>query len=682
MKNIKLVYLSLMLIALPMFVSAQDELKKGFGMLETGKFADAAVFFKEFLVNKDSTNKTALLCYGRGIGLSGNVPEAKRVFNKLLERFPGDFEVGLNAAEAFMWASEYPQAEAYYKSLLAVKSDDFAANLGYANAQANLFNYTTALEFLAKALLIQPGNESAKVSQKYAWLGYADQLSKAQKYEESIKQLDNIFINFPDDIDALFAKAQVFTMLEKYTEAVAINEHIRDITKGRTETYLNLSYLAFLRKKKTEALELADKAVESTATQKEKYLKARLGRVSALAWNDNFKLAFAELVELDSIFNKPPEVALKRASLLTADKEFKKSVALFKEVLKTVPSSFDGNLGCADALLAQELDMESKEYVNKTLSYYPNQKDAMAFLDRIAMRHAPLVSTHNYISSDKGGNSSKNYSINFNFDLKPKLRMSVGYKSRFANFQDANANTEYYWSGLRWRIHPLWLMSGQVSTVTLNKANSEKEKRFLTEFTNEFKLTKLQSLEIKYQSDIQNFTAGLIDRNLKFHNIIATYNLNTPFKVGLYSQYFYTFQSDKNQRSLLFASLYYTLIVDPIIKFGFNFNTISFKNQVPEVYFSPNKFKGYELFAALENLDLPKPKFLYQISVAGGLQKIEEQDNQGTYRVQLAAGIRPRKNFDALIYTMNSNSSTSSVVGYTYFESGFKAKWIIPVKKK
>jgi hypothetical protein len=28
-------------------------------------------------------NKTALLCYGRGIGLSGNVPEAKQVFNNL-----------------------------------------------------------------------------------------------------------------------------------------------------------------------------------------------------------------------------------------------------------------------------------------------------------------------------------------------------------------------------------------------------------------------------------------------------------------------------------------------------------------------------------------------------------------------------------------------------------------------
>jgi hypothetical protein len=78
----------------------------------------------------------------------------------------------------------------------------------------------------------------------------------------------------------------------------------------------------------------------------------------------------------------------------------------------------------------------------------------------------------------------------------------------------------------------------------------------------------------------------------------------------------------------------------------------------------------------IENLQVPKQKFLYQLSVAGGYQKIEKNDFQSTYRIQASLGYRPKNNFEALIYTLNSNSATSSVVGYSYSETGLKAKYI------
>lgn len=115
---------------------AQQNLERGFKMLESGQFAEGAAFFKHYLSTQDSTHKTALLCYGRGIGLSGNVPEAKAVFTQLLQRFPGDFEVSLNAAEALMWGKEYAAAKVYYEQLLRQNPKNFAANLGYANALA------------------------------------------------------------------------------------------------------------------------------------------------------------------------------------------------------------------------------------------------------------------------------------------------------------------------------------------------------------------------------------------------------------------------------------------------------------------------------------------------------------------------------------------------------------------
>lgn len=661
---------------------AQDELKPGFTMLESGKFAEGAVFFKYYLTTKDSTNKTALLCYGRGIGLSGNVPEAQQVFNKLLKRFPGDFEVSLNAAEAFMWGKSYKDAKAFYEKLLLIKPDDFAANLGYANALASLFDYKKALEYTTKAIAIDPKNANAKISRKYARLGLADQYSKNQEYAPAAILLDEILQDFPNDKEALFAKAQLKIMLEQYVEAEKIYKILYEITQGQTEVYLNLSYLSFLQKKNDAAMSYALQAIQSTKTQPEKILKAQLGKVMALGWNEKFKQAFALLDSLDGVFPNNNDILIKRATLNTWNKDYAKSVTMFKKVLETVPSSFDANLGGADALFAQELDVESKKFVMKTLDYYPNQKDAKDFLVKLSLRHSPSLTTHDFLSSDKGGNSSKNYQLGLGFDLIPSFRILLNYKTRLAknSFENSSAKTDIYGAGFRWRIKPIWLMTVSVSDAVL-KGKSSVKNHLLYDLSNEFKLTKMQTLELRYQTDVQNFTAGLIENNLTFNNFIATYSLNTSIKVGVYSQYYFTKNSDGNSRNLLFASLYYDLKAAPVIKFGVNFNTMNFQKQVPQTYFSPSQFKSYELFGLIENLQVPKQKFLYQLSVAGGFQKIETNDFQSTYRITASIGYRPKNNLEAIIYKLNSNSATSSVVGYNYSETGIKAKYIFLKKK-
>jgi tetratricopeptide (TPR) repeat protein len=657
---------------------AQDELTPGFKMLETGKFADGAVFFKHYLDTKDAKNKTALLCYGRGIGLSGNVPEAKQVFNNLLERFPGDFEVSLNAAEAFMWAKEYKSAVKFYEKLLSIKPNDFAANLGYANANASLFDYKKALEFTNKALSIDPKNENAKTSRKFARLGLSDQYSKNQVYNPASALLEDILGENPKDKEALSAKAQLKVVLEKYDEAEKLYKSLLTITKGQTDVYLSLSYLAFLQKNKTLAMSYANQAVQSTKKHPENTLKAYLGKVMALGWNEKFNQAFSLLDSLDKVFVANNDILVKRATLNTWNKDYNISADFFKKVLEKVPSSFDANLGCADALFAQELDVESKRYVMKTLDYYPNQKDAKDFLVKLSLRHSPSITTHDFISSDKGGNSSINYQLGLEYDIIPSFRALLNFKARLAenSNEKVSSSTNNFGVGFRWRVKPIWLMTGSVNVASLSGKNKTVN-HLLYDFANEFKLTKLQTLELRCQTDVQNFTAGLIDNNLTFQNFIVTYSLNTPIKIGVYSQYYYTKNSDDNSRNLLFASLYYDLKAAPVIKLGVNFNTMSFQKQIPQTYFSPSQFYSYEAFGLLENLQVPKQKFLYQLSLAGGYQKIEKNDFQSTYRITVSLGYRPKNNFEALLYTMNSNSATSSVVGYSYSETGIKAKLIL-----
>jgi hypothetical protein len=104
---------------------------------------------------------------------------------------------------------------------------------------------------------------------------------------------------------------------------------------------------------------------------------------------------------------------------------------------------------------------------------------------------------------------------------------------------------------------------------------------------------------------------------------------------------------------------------------------MGFKVQEPLKYFSPSVFTSYELFATIENLQVPKRKFLYQVFLAGGYQQIEHADYQAIYRITLSLGYRPFNNFEATAYYLHSNSASSTVVGYTYTEIGIRARWVI-----
>ena len=87
-------------------LTAQSDMSKGFGLLEQGNFQEAELFFGEYL-KEDPNNKTAKLCYGRAVGLSGEPKKATILFSELLKEYPGDFEILINYNESFLWAKEY-----------------------------------------------------------------------------------------------------------------------------------------------------------------------------------------------------------------------------------------------------------------------------------------------------------------------------------------------------------------------------------------------------------------------------------------------------------------------------------------------------------------------------------------------------------------------------------------------
>ena len=79
-----------------------QNMEEGFAYLETGKYKKAATFFNKIIAIYPK-NKTAEICYGRALGLSGKAKVAVLIFSDLLKKYPQDFEIKLNYACGFKY---------------------------------------------------------------------------------------------------------------------------------------------------------------------------------------------------------------------------------------------------------------------------------------------------------------------------------------------------------------------------------------------------------------------------------------------------------------------------------------------------------------------------------------------------------------------------------------------------
>ncbi len=645
----------------------------GFQMLDTGKFTDAVVFFENHL-KIDPKNPTALLCYARGLGLSGKPDKALVIFTNLKKDDPESFEVDLNIAEAYMWGKDFQKAKSKYIMLTKKDSTSFSANLGMANAYSELQNYDSALVYVQKALMLQPTNANAIVSRKFMRLGKSSKLIGVGQLAEAEKYLLKILEENPKDLDAIINIGNLYGLMEENQKAIGRFHSLMDVPSKKVDAAIGLAQVKFKQKKHKDALLWAQKAVDFADTSE--IVKARIAKINALGWNKKFKQAFVEIDDLERNYpNKQEDVLATKGRISIWSKGFKNGAKYYQRVLEINPKSFEGNLGYADANHAMGLNHRSFEYVKKTLQIYPGQADASQFLEKLYSGHDPTVLSNVFFSQDNGKNASRNYLLRINLDPGPLTKTYVSYYQREVyniNNKSENIAVKTLMIGATHRQNELLKYGGSFGII-----QSDNLKRYIAEINTEWKLGKYQTAELNYKEEIQTFNAELINKNLKQQNLNLNYNLFLPSKIGLYSQMIQTKMSDQNVRSLIFSSLYYLVSDTPILKLGVNYGGFGFKIQVPTIYFSPDKFRNYELFAASENLNNAKAKFLYQGTLASGYQQISAEKLQSIYRFDLKFGTKIKSRGMAMLYFLRSNSAASSVQGFTYNEWGINARYTI-----
>ncbi len=662
-------------------IGISQNMQEGFTYLETGKYEAAETFFKNVL-NTHPDNKTAILCYGRAVGLNGNSKEAVSIFTNLLKTYPNDFEIKLNYAESLLWNKNYTKAKSFYEGLVKEDNQSFPALLGYANTLSNLKTYAKALVYVNKALVVSPGNQNALTSKKYIYLGYAYQNQQQQNYVEAERLLKENLTLFDNDKETLINLANLYLIIEAFDKAETIYKTIGNNETNKTIALNGLALVQHLKGKEKTALKISKEAYNTKPNLKDATLIQQTEEryIQALIWNKKYKESQVLIDELIKIKPDDSWVLALRATLNIYKSDFKKSLTDYNRILESNSSSFDGNLGKANTLKALGLYEEAYKSANNTLRFYKNQKDAIQFIKDLDTRFTPFIETKGSYTFDNGDNEAYAFQTTLEFPTSTKFKWLANYGFRTTSNSVTNnkATSNNFSLGLAYQLLPNIIFKGTAG-MTSAKANTDNYTQLLTDLSFNIKPFKLQVLDLGYKREIQNFNAELLEREIVMNHFYANYNLNTNFNLGWFTQYYYTSQNDNNTRNILFTSLYYNLLNKPALKAGFNYQYIAFKNQVPTIYFSPERFNATEVFINLiKDEIITKPKeWFYELTAATGYQFIENNTKQSTYRVQGKLGYKFSDRTLLNIYGTRSNIASATAAGFTFTEIGLRFKWYL-----
>ena len=673
-------YLLLFFTFYSFFVISQN-MQEGFTYLETGKYQQAETFFKSILEGHPD-NKTARLCYGRAIGLNGKSEQATTLFTELLADYPSDFEVKLNYGEALLWNSNFLKAKTYFKGLAEEDPKSFPALLGYANTLSNLKEYEGALLYVNKALAVLPGNPNALNSKKYMYLGYAYQKQQAQKYDEAEALLKENLIFFNNDKDTLLNLSNLYLIANRVDDAKTTYNLLAENLDNKAIALNGLALVSHLNGKNKEALIISQKAYDSLPNLKNPLdIKQTQERyIQALIWNKKYKQS-EELI--DTLLKEQPNknwVLALQATLNIYKSNFKNSLNDYNRILVNDSTSFDGNLGKANALKALGYYDDAYKSAENTLTFYDNQKDALIFIKNLNTTFTAFYEIKASYTFDNGDNKAFaiNNVVEIPFSTKFKLLGSYNYRKTDNSVTNINATSNDFNGGISYQILPSTTFKGTVGVISVNSKNN-KYNQLLTNLYLSIKPFKLQTIDLGYKREIQNFNAELLDREIVMNNFFVNYNLSTNFKLGWFTQYYFTSQNDDNVRNLFFTSLYYNILSKPILKAGLNYQYITFKNQVPDIYFSPEAFNAGEIFINIIKDEVTtKPKeWFYELTAAFGLQYIEDFDSQSTYRFHGKVGYKFSDRCLVNLYGTNSNIASATAAGFTFAEIGVRFKWYL-----
>ena len=639
----------------------------GYQMLESGQLKQAVDFFQEVLEDYPE-NKTANICLGRAVGLSGNPSRALQIFAKANELYPNDFELGLNIAEAYLWNNLPKQSLEVYTSLLIENSENYTANLGTANCYYELQDYENALLYIENAISIQPNNLDTYNSKKYILLAFAAKKTDEFDYRSAIDYL-NVILEFkPLDTHALLNKGINFIKLENYKLAENSFQTLIDHNLELVESNILLSHLSMLKHKNKDAILYSERAIEAADLETEaQFLRANIQRINALGAAKKFKIADKLLSDLQDEFGDLAVISMARARLKVWNRDANLGLDIYEELER----SYDVCMGEAEAHIAMFNRSEALDLLDEALTFNPYSHDALRLKQELINKKRASVEVGVNISNDDGGNEANEVYARLNKPMGDQhlLHLFVGSRNAYNNSINTGAKQIQLFVGDRIRFNRKWILNtamglsttfnqGPLNTVAMGDLN--------------YQINKNHSLNVGYNRESLRYSSDLIKSGLISNKLSAIYQFGSPKKPGLVVQYYKSIYNDANMNDGFLASLYYEISSFPLLKVGANATYISFNEQKPLEYFSPEKYKMAEVFLQAGNIYDDKAKFTYSVMVAVGKQQIENNQIETAQRIDIQLGYQFKSKVSVSVNYFTNSAANANLKAYSFQRFGLK----------
>ena len=501
--------------------------------------------------------------------------------------------------------------------------------------------------------------------QREQYIQQAIQMRADENYAGAIAQLDSILAYNETDAQILLFKGDLCLQNQDYDQAVEVYAKLVPLEYERTVVQVNLSYALFMSKKPSKALEAAYSAWNQDRTSK----SAVVNYFNAMLWNVKTKDAEKYLEENLSVVDTDQALVMK-ARLLTTAGNYSQGLAYYDTLVQQFPNA-PYIQEYAEVLIGKKQWKKSQKVLSEYDSILSDsQKQRLnGLLNQGNNQSAGLVVGY---FADIAKNTRTEQSVFWQNQFSAPIQVGVRVGANQVRDAESQVTKSTFVSA---SISRVWSQAWQSSAVIMLQKISPSSADSFTGATGNFE-TKFQPNDrrmfgISYSSDILNFTADLLGKDIRSHNLGYMTHLMFDGKTGFYSQGSYGRLNDNNTRLQFFGSVYRLLRTEPTLKTGLNFSALSFSDTETTLYFAPDQFMSTEVFV---DYSTPMPlisKLALKMQAAAGFQQIEKQGWDPSFRAEAEFNYR-YQGFDLGIKGQFSNVAAASGTGYKFQYFTFK----------
>jgi tetratricopeptide (TPR) repeat protein len=303
---------------------------------------------------------------------SGNLKLADKIYKKLLNQYPSNFEILFNYAVLNCNLKNYVKSEDLFKKAILLNNNNHQIFNGYGTLLKELNKDEEAVKNFYKSIEI-------KNDYLNAYLNLFQIYKKYNNQEEMLKIIDKIILIKPNFPIMYHEKASILIDLEKFDEAIISIETVFKYEKESIENYFRL-YDIYQKKEFFDKCEEISNKVLSILENKIKTdnKNSDLCFDLGLAYKKFKKLEFAKKYLKLAIKLKPSTgiYYFKLAEVNQEMKEFIDARENFEEAIKLEPLSIHYNISYA-ILIKNEFGelKESKKIFSKFDKLFPNNVD-------------------------------------------------------------------------------------------------------------------------------------------------------------------------------------------------------------------------------------------------------------------------------------------------------------------